>query len=95
MKRRLFHMTTAAIVGYSLAWADRAYGHAPVALFSLVAAVSWFAGAAWTCSRSVLPLCREVAEAHRERDDLAARLAELEDGGRYTPIRLLPQQEQR
>lgn len=88
MTRRLLAATVAALAGYGLCWADRAYGHTPLALFALVAAVSWLAGATWICSRSVLPLTLAVAEAVKERDDLAARLAQLEDGGTYEPVNL-------
>jgi hypothetical protein len=80
--RRLLLLAVLLLVGYGLGWADRAYGHAPLAAFLLVAAVSWLAGAAWV----TLPLTLAVSEAHRERDLIAARLAQIEDGGTYQPI---------
>lgn len=42
--RRLRLMTCGGLVGYGLGWADRAYGHAPIALLLLVAVVSWLTG---------------------------------------------------
>ena len=104
MKRRLLLAAVVALVGYGIGWSERSYGPTPVALLTLVAAVSWLAGSVWTCSRSVLPLTLAVAEAHRqqdiaeqERDDLAARLAHLVDGGTYLPVGVtrLPRQAKR
>lgn len=88
MKRRLLLLTVVALAGYGIGWSAHAYGWPPLLLLTLVAAVSWLAGATWTTSRTVIPLTIAVAEAHRERDEIAARLAQLEDGGTYTPVKV-------
>lgn len=93
MKRRLLLLAFAALSGYGLGWADRAWGHTPLALMTLVAATAWLAGALWVAA----PLTTATAQAQKERDDLAARLAQLEDGGTYTarPVTRLPRQDRR
>lgn len=76
MIRRLLRLALAAVVGYGFCWGDRAYGHAPLLLLALVAAVSWLAGAAHTA----LPLVLKLAQAERERDDACSLAVSLQEG---------------
>lgn len=91
MSRRLLRLTLAAGVGYGFCWADRAYGHTPILLLLLVAAVSWRPDAA----HAALPLSLAVATAQKERDDAyserdtACSIAvSVQEGGSYEPVPL-------
>lgn len=44
MTRLLLKLAVAALVGYCLGRADAAYGHSPLIILSLVAAVAWLTG---------------------------------------------------
>lgn len=91
--RRLLVLTSTALAGYSLGWFGRAWGWTPLIVFAVIAVAAWSAGymRAWVLHvDETAQARRDASTAEQERDQIAARLAQLEDGGVFRAVAVHP-----